>query len=599
MLNYFIGEFLMKKRKNKKSNKLKTTIRVVIVVSLVIGISLYMSEIARHNRKAEIIPYTEFIEKVEAQEIEKIGLNLSKDSTLVAFGVSGEIFITDNPKYQGFKLEMLENGVKVVEKTSIDVASWLLTFAILGTCLFSVFNLNSRTKANVSSVGTGAQSKSKLTFNDVAGHKEVKEDLQLIVEFLKNPEKFKEHGAELPKGALLTGSPGTGKTLLAKAVAGEAGVPFFSINGSDFMEMFVGVGAKRVREIFEKAKKSAPCIIFIDEIDAIGGKRNANNGNSEQRQTINALLAEMDGFNPDDSKGIFVMAATNRIEDLDSALIRPGRFDKHINVPIPQTPEERLEIFNLYRKNRKFNDDVDFNVLAKETIGFSPADIKTLINEATLVSISQNKPNIDKECFDTAYFNKIMKGHARKSKQSNRDEEELKLVAWHEAGHALMARLSGLEVPKVTILSSTSGAGGVTFITPKKLGLKTIEEMKNDVKVSYAGRIAELLLYKDPNKVTTGASSDIEHATAIIYDMIARFGMTDTYGMLNLNILNIDNKEFLEKATEMAGALEKETYLILNSHFNTLEQIANELLEKETITGEELEHIISSTTSNS
>lgn len=587
----------MKERKNKKSKKGKKVISLVVATTLTVGLILYAREVARENPNPAIIPYTEFIQKVEAQEIEKISLNLSKDSTLMAYSFSGDRFITDNPKSQGFKLEMLENGVKVIERASVDIASWLLTFAILGTCLFSVFSLNSRTKVTVSDVNT--QTKSKLTFNDVAGHKEVKEDLQLIVEFLKNPAKFKEHGAELPKGALLTGSPGTGKTLLAKAVAGEAGVPFFSINGSDFMEMFVGVGAKRVREIFEKAKKSAPCIIFIDEIDAIGGKRNANNGNSEQRQTINALLAEMDGFNPDDSKGIFVMAATNRIEDLDSALIRPGRFDKHINVPIPQTPEERLEIFNLYRKNRKFNDDVDFNVLAKETIGFSPADIKTLINEATLVSISQNKPNIDKECFDTAYFNKIMKGHARKSKQSNRDEEELKLVAWHEAGHALMARLSGLEVPKVTILSSTSGAGGVTFITPKKLGLKTIEEMKNDVKVSYAGRIAELLLYKDPNKVTTGASSDIEHATAIIYDMIARFGMTDTYGMLNLNILNIDNKEILEKATEMAGALEKETYLILNSHFNTLEQIANELLEKETITGEELEHIISSTTSNS
>lgn len=587
----------MKERKNKKSKKGKKVISLVVATTLTVGLILYAREVARENPNPAIIPYTEFIQKVEAQEIEKISLNLSKDSTLMAYSFSGDRFITDNPKSQGFKLEMLENGVKVIERASVDIASWLLTFAILGTCLFSVFSLNSRTKVTVSDANT--QTKSKLTFNDVAGHKEVKEDLQLIVEFLKNPAKFKEHGAELPKGALLTGSPGTGKTLLAKAVAGEAGVPFFSINGSDFMEMFVGVGAKRVREIFEKAKKSAPCIIFIDEIDAIGGKRNANNGNSEQRQTINALLAEMDGFNPDDSKGIFVMAATNRIEDLDSALIRPGRFDKHINVPIPQTPEERLEIFNLYRKNRKFNDDVDFNVLAKETIGFSPADIKTLINEATLVSISQNKPNIDKECFDTAYFNKIMKGHARKSKQSNRDEEELKLVAWHEAGHALMARLSGLEVPKVTILSSTSGAGGVTFITPKKLGLKTIEEMKNDVKVSYAGRIAELLLYKDPNKVTTGASSDIEHATAIIYDMIARFGMTDTYGMLNLNILNIDNKEILEKATEMAGALEKETYLILNSHFNTLEQIANELLEKETITGEELEHIISSTTSNS
>lgn len=587
----------MKERKNKKSKKGKKVISLVVATTLTVGLILYAREVARENPNPAIIPYTEFIQKVEAQEIEKISLNLSKDSTLMAYSFSGDRFITDNPKSQGFKLEMLENGVKVIERASVDIASWLLTFAILGTCLFSVFSLNSRTKVTVSDVNT--QTKSKLTFNDVAGHKEVKEDLQLIVEFLKNPAKFKEHGAELPKGALLTGSPGTGKTLLAKAVAGEAGVPFFSINGSDFMEMFVGVGAKRVREIFEKAKKSAPCIIFIDEIDAIGGKRNANNGNSEQRQTINALLAEMDGFNPDDSKGIFVMAATNRIEDLDSALIRPGRFDKHINVPIPQTPEERLEIFNLYRKNRKFNDDVDFNVLAKETIGFSPADIKTLINEATLVSISQNKPNIDKECFDAAYFNKIMKGHARKSKQSNRDEEELKLVAWHEAGHALMARLSGLEVPKVTILSSTSGAGGVTFITPKKLGLKTIEEMKNDVKVSYAGRIAELLLYKDPNKVTTGASSDIEHATAIIYDMIARFGMTDTYGMLNLNILNIDNKEILEKATEMAGALEKETYLILNSHFNTLEQIANELLEKETITGEELEHIISSTTSNS
>ena len=573
-----------KKDSTKKSNKNKLPTWLGIGGGIAVGLTALF--IFFGGDKTTEISYNEFIQKVENKEIEKIRVNLRGGSQIEVYGVSGDKFITDNPKSDNFKLEMLEADVDVIEIANIDYLSLIMTVSFVLFIAFSLRALTSKTGSQTKKVDTKALVDTK--FKNIAGLAEVKEDMKFIVDFLKDPKKFEERGAELPKGMILTGPPGTGKTLLARAIAGEANVPFFSANGSDFIEMFAGMGAKRVRDLFKEAKASAPCIVFIDEIDAIGGKRGPNVGNGEQRQTINALLGEMDGFSS--SSGVMVIAATNRIEDLDSALIRPGRFDKHVTVPLPQTPEERLEIINLYKNKRQFAEEIDFDSLAKETIGFSPADIKTLINEATLISIMDNKEAIDKECLDKALFKKLMQGHPVKNKKRN--EDELRLIAWHEAGHALVARKHNIEVSKVTIVSSTSGAGGVTFTVPKKLGLNSIEEMKAQVMLSYGGRIAERLLLQDKEKVTTGASSDIKQATRIIHEMISAYGMTETYGMLNLELLGIDNKVILDEAIQMATELEQKTLDLLSDNYTTLEAIANALLEKETINAEQLDKII-------
>ena len=425
-------------------------------------------------------------------------------------------------------------------------------------------------------------------FSDIAGLKEVKKDMESLVDFLKYKEKYIEAGAKLPKGVILYGPPGTGKTLLAKAVAGEAGIPFLYMSGSDFIEMYVGVGAKRVRELFEKAKKQAPCIIFIDEIDTIGGKRGGEN-NSEDRKTINELLTQMDGFK--ETENILVIAATNRLEDLDSALVRPGRFTNKFCVPLPQTAKERLEVIQIYTKNKKFAEDVDFNNLAKETIGFSPAKIEALLNEAAIISVQKRKDYIDKEILDEAMFKILLSGHI-KDNQNDRDKNELEVVAWHEAGHALIGKLNGKEIPKVTILSSTSGAGGVTFTTPSKTGLLSVKDLKNEVKELYGGRCAEGIFYQDENKVTTGASNDIDRATDIIKEIVMTYGMTDSFGLLNLSKLGVDNKIIIEKEIELSKQLQEETNELLKKNYSKLEKIALLLLENETIYESDLDKIM-------
>lgn len=570
----------------KKINFKQILVFVIpIIIALILGSQLINS---LSNKKVTEVTYNEFIQKIENKEIKEILVDLKNGDKLIAKDNDGKNYTTDNPKYADFKLDMLKYDVDVIELNNnrlsklATVVSMFSPFILIGVFLYIY---KAQTKGTKSS--NPIVEKPDVTFKDVAGLKQVKKDMELLVEFLKNPDKFTQKGAKLPKGVILYGEPGTGKTLLAKAVAGEAGVPFFSMSGSDFIEMFAGLGAKRVRDLFEQARKSSPCIIFIDEIDAVGGKRTGNYGNCEQRQTINALLAEMDGFNG--SEGILVICATNRIEDLDTALIRPGRFDKHIRVPLPDTPEERMEIIELYKANKSFAEDVNFNVLAKETIGFSPADIQSLINEATLISIQDEKEMIDRECIDKAIYKKLLQGHAKED--NNRDKKEMELVAWHEAGHAVIGKIFDMDISKVTITPSTSGAGGVNIIIPKKMGLYSIEEMEDYIKMCYGGRVAEFLLLGDKKKVTTGASGDIQSATNKIYEMISYYGMTEKYGMINLAQLKVDNKVILEEVVAMANRLEKETEELLIANKHILEEVVTVLLEKETISGEELDNI--------
>lgn len=535
---------------------------------------------------------------------------------------NGSFGVSQNPDYGDFQKELLESGVNVkpfslVKLTDNDgtkkidknemrgfgnfclmillslLVSWFLLRGIYGKDFMKYLKIGKKKQLVVNGT-TNTKTTTKENnpnikkFSDIAGLKEVKKDMESLVDFLKYKEKYIEAGAKLPKGVILYGPPGTGKTLLAKAVAGEAGIPFLYMSGSDFIEMYVGVGAKRVRELFEKAKKQAPCIIFIDEIDTIGGKRGGEN-NSEDRKTINELLTQMDGFK--ETENILVIAATNRLEDLDSALVRPGRFTNKFCVPLPQTAKERLEVIQIYTKNKKFAEDVDFNNLAKETIGFSPAKIEALLNEAAIISVQKRKDYIDKEILDEAMFKILLSGHI-KDNQNDRDKNELEVVAWHEAGHALIGKLNGKEIPKVTILSSTSGAGGVTFTTPSKTGLLSVKDLKNEVKELYGGRCAEGIFYQDENKVTTGASNDIDRATDIIKEIVMTYGMTDSFGLLNLSKLGVDNKIIIEKEIELSKQLQKETNELLGKNYSKLKKIALLLLENETIYESDLDKIM-------
>lgn len=565
-------------KKNKKKLPFVGLIIFALFIFWVLSANNSLSEI-------EHIQYADFMKMVESKEVKSILIDLKSENTFTFEDYNGKIYKTDNPKYDNFKKDLLEKGVKVeeVDNKTIDIIMSLLPLLFYGFMICLLVKMSSGQMGKKTE--PIAPDKDTKTFSDVAGLKQVKEDVMQLVDFMKNPDKYHDAGAKLPKGVILYGPPGTGKTLLAKAIAGEAKIPFYSIAGSDFIEMFVGLGAKRVRELFENARKHSPCIIFIDELDAIGGHRSAASNNSEQRQTINALLAEMDGFNG--SENILVIAATNRLEDLDKALIRPGRFDKHIAVPLPATAEERMEVIKIYSKNKKFAEDVNLEAFSKETLGFSPADIEAVLNEAALISVQDNKRFIDRACIDEAIFKKLMKGHAKDDSKRNKDEIEL--VAHHEAGHAVIGKLTNMDVSKVTIIPSTSGAGGVNIIIPKKLGLYSIRELKNQVKMAYAGRCAEELLYGDFEDVTTGASSDIQQATQIIKEMISYYGMNQAYGMLNLEMLSIDNEKLTNEAIELSKALYDETMNMLREHKDFHQAIVDVLLEKETISGDELD----------
>lgn len=425
-------------------------------------------------------------------------------------------------------------------------------------------------------------------FSDIAGLHEVKRDVACLVDFLKDKDKYVEAGAVLPKGVILYGPPGTGKTLLAKAIAGEAGVPFHYASGSDFIEMYVGVGAKRIRELFAKARKQSPCIVFIDEIDAIGGKRSGMD-NSEDRKAINALLTEMDGFNELDN--VVVIGATNRLEDLDPALTRPGRFSDKFCVPLPENAKERLEVIDIYAGNKEFAPEFSMEALAKETVGFSPAQIESLLNEAAIIQVQEGRPYIDKDIIDKAMFKVLLNGHEKKD--GDRNKEEMEVVAWHEAGHALVGSLFGKEITKVTIVQSTSGAGGVTFSTPAKTRLLSKDDIAHEVMELYAGRIGELMYYDgDKTKITTGASNDIERATSILCDYVTKYGMSEEFGMINLEVCGADKGMQLKAVSDMAKDIENKTEEMVKEYSGQLKELAEVLIDKETIYSKDVEKVV-------
>lgn len=444
-----------------------------------------------------------------------------------------------------------------------------------------------------------------IKFADVAGLKEEKEELSEVVDFLKNPSKYTQLGARIPKGVLMIGPPGTGKTYLSRAVAGEAEVPFFSISGSDFVEMFVGVGASRVRDLFEQAKKSAPCIIFIDEIDAVGRRRGAGlgGGNDEREQTLNQLLVEMDGFGQ--NEGIIMMAATNRPDILDPALLRPGRFDRQIRVGVPDL-KARLEILKIHAKNKPLEEDVDFESLARRISGFTPADIENLMNEGALLSARANKTTISNEILEEA-ITKVIAGPEKKSKLVS--DHEKKITAYHEAGHAVVSRISSkLDPVHLITIVPRGGAGGFTWYLPDEdRNYHSKSEMNNILIRLLGGRVAEKIIFDD---ITTGASNDIQRATNIAREMIVTYGMSDNLGPINYGsdqdevFLGRDYNKVKNYSEEVAAKIDREmraiievayekAEAILTENKDKLELIAQVLLKKETIDGKIFEDCMS------
>ena len=575
------------KKKLRKNRIASTVMAIFIVICIIIGCSPTTRNAIRNSPPKEI-KYEKFLKMIEDNKVKRIIWSDNKD-TFTFYDTKNKIYSSENPKYDDFKKDMLEKGIDVKEtgsigkyETPIMIIIQLLMYGVFFGIMVKTMGLGSGIFGKKEK-----ETESKIKFSDVAGLDEVKEDLMTVVDFLKNPEQYKEAGAEIPKGVLLYGPPGTGKTLLAKAVAGEAGVKFKAVSGSDFDEKYVGVGASKMRKLFDEAKENAPCIIFIDEIDSMGGRRHSKQSNYD-RQTLNTLLSEMDGF--DGSGGVVVIAATNRIEDLDPALTRPGRFDNHFAVNLPATAKERKIIVDLYAKNKKFSDDVNMENFAKETMGSSPATIKTVLNEAAIIATRKNEGIITREILDEAWMKQLMEGHLKK----NGEKDNVELVAWHEAGHALAGLLMGQDLTKVSIIPSTSGAGGATFITPKKLGLFTVDELREQVIMLYSGRNAEQILSEQKgikNGVTTGASNDIEKATDIIKKMITEYGMNEEFGLLNLEGLDVKPEIITKEAVKLAQELKEVSYSLLASNIEKLKMIAEKLIEKETLTGEEVKNI--------
>lgn len=609
---------------NKQKKPLYRYYTIILIVIMALNFIIFPMF---QQSKLETTNYSDFLNKIEEKKIDTVQIEdnniyytLKKNSTDKTYktGVMNDSDLVNRLDKSGAKFgQVYQEQMNPILSSLISFFLPLIIFWAFGSWMFkrmqkkmggddqmsftqgSGFGLGNLGKSNAK-VYVGEQTGK--TFKDVAGQEEAKENLQEIVDFLNNPAKYKEIGAKMPKGALLVGPPGTGKTLLAKAVAGEAGVPFFSISGSEFVEMFVGRGAAKVRDLFKQAREKAPCIVFIDEIDTIGKKRDGAgmNGNDEREQTLNQLLAEMDGF--DGSKGVVLLAATNRPDSLDPALTRPGRFDRRIPVELPDLAG-REAILKLHAKDIKCSNNIDFNVIARASAGASGAELANIINEGALLAVRDHRKTVVQKDLEEA-IEIVIAGEQKKGAViSNR---ERMIVSYHEIGHALVAAKCKNTAPvhKITIIPRTKGALGYTMqVEENEQNLLSKEEAFQKIMVYTGGRCAEELIF---NSITSGASNDIEQATKLARAMITRLGMSDEFGMTALETVNNQylggdtslacSNETATKIDEATIALIKkahdEAYQILEDNKMKLHELAKFLYERETITGEEFMYIL-------
>ena len=576
-------------------NDLAKNIAVWIVIAVVL-MFVFNGFSAQQQTATQEVSYSEFIELVRNNSIQSAELERGAGE-VIATTTNGQIIKTYNPGDQGIYGDLINSGVtfsgKEVQRRSLlmDILiSWFPMILLIGVWIFFMRQMQGGGGGGRGAMSFGkskarlmGEDQIKVTFNDVAGCEEAKDEVTEVVDFLRDPGKFQKLGGHIPRGILMVGSPGTGKTLLAKAIAGEAKVPFFTISGSDFVEMFVGVGASRVRDMFDQARKHAPCIIFIDEIDAVGRHRGAGlgGGHDEREQTLNQLLVEMDGFDPKD--GIIVIAATNRPDVLDPALLRPGRFDRQVVVPLPDI-RGREQILKVHMRKVPLGDDVKPAVIARGTPGFSGADLENLVNEAALFAARGDKKTVDMKQFEKAK-DKIMMGAERKSMVMK--EEEKSLTAYHEAGHAIVGRLVPDHDPvyKVSIIPRGRALGVTMFLPEEDRYSHSKQHLESQISSLFGGRIAEeIIVGKDG--VTTGASNDIERATEIARNMVTRWGLSDSLGPLAYS--EEEGEVFLGKSTtksntmsaETAKSIDSEIRLFIDRNYERAEKLLNENLDK-------------------
>ncbi|WP_035246338.1 ATP-dependent zinc metalloprotease FtsH [Desulfogranum mediterraneum] len=583
---------------------------------LVIGLTMILlfNLFNKPHSTSNSMTYSEFWSSVESGAINKVNIRGEK---ITGAGLDGRPFVTVAPDDAELIPMLRQSGVDISVKEPEETPwyltifiSWFPMLLLIGVWIFFMRQMQmgggkggalsfGKTRAKLQGEG-----EVQVTFKDVAGIDEAKEELEEIIDFLRDPQKFTKLGGRIPKGVLLAGSPGTGKTLLARAIAGEAGVPFFTISGSDFVEMFVGVGASRVRDLFNQGKKNAPCIIFIDEIDAVGRHRGAGlgGGHDEREQTLNQLLVEMDGFEGND--GVIIIAATNRPDVLDPALLRPGRFDRQVMVPVPDV-KGREQILHIYGKKTKLADDVDMAVIARGTPGFSGADLENLVNEAALMAARQGKEEIDAEQLERAK-DKVMMGAERRSMMISEKEKEI--TAYHEAGHALVARfLPGTDpIHKVTIIPRGRALGLTMQLPMDEKYTHARGFLLNSIAILFGGRVAEKLVF---DEITTGAGNDIERASELARKMVCEWGMSDELGPLAygkkeeqifLGREIAQHRDYSELTAQKIDEAVKRIILdandsvtrLLEDNMDVLKAVAEELLEKETIMLEDMNRII-------